>query len=119
TLHVKVTEKARVDVHFVGNKHLTEKQLRDKLTLFTSGSYDEVELQESAKELFRLYQSHGYLEARIGFQRKRRTSDTAGAAAVEDVTFLIEEGPQLKVRAIEFVAESGSAPLTADDKALR
>jgi outer membrane protein assembly complex protein YaeT len=116
TLHVKVTEKARVDVHFVGNHHLTEKQLRDKLTIFSSGSYDEVELQESARELFRLYQANGFLEARIGFERRRRAEASAG---VEDVTFVIDEGPQLKVRAIEFVPELGATPLTVDDKALR
>jgi len=112
TLHVRVLEKARVEVRFVGNKHLPEKQLRDKLTLFTSGSYDEVELQESARELFRLYQSNGFLQARVDVARRR-------AGGVEDVTFTIDEGPELKVRAVEFVPEIGAAPLTADDKALR
>jgi outer membrane protein assembly complex protein YaeT len=126
TLRVKVTEKARVEVRFVGNRSLTEKQLRERVTIFSSGSYDEVEIAESVKELARLYQSSGFLEARVSSAR-RRSADSAGpspetkggSSPVEEITFIIEEGPQLKVRAIDFAPEPGAAPLTAEDKVLR
>jgi outer membrane protein assembly factor BamA len=103
-LRVRVTEKARVDLHFEGNKELTDHELRDKVTIFSSGSYDEVELEQSERELQRLYQTTGHLEAQVTHMRKR-------SAGVEDITFHIVEGPELKVRDVRVVAEPGAPPL--------
>lgn len=110
-LRVQVLEKARVNIKFLGNHALSERQLLGKVTLFSAGSYDDVELAESAKELFRLYQANGYLEARVGYKRQ-----TVGE--VVEITFEIEEGPELRVRRVEFLADAGAAPLTVDERTL-
>ncbi|HEY7957888.1 MAG TPA: POTRA domain-containing protein [Polyangia bacterium] len=111
TLPVKVVEKRKVVVKFVGNRAISDKELRAQLTIFSSGAYDEIEIAESAKALQRDYQQHGYFEAQVSFQRRR-------AAAAEEVTFLVIEGPELKVRGVDFASESG-APLSFSDQALR
>ena len=43
-LPVKVIEKKRVEVKFLGNRVLTDKQLKDQLTIYQTGAYDDVEL---------------------------------------------------------------------------
>ena len=63
------------------------------------------------------YQKHGYFEARVTFRRALRRSPvdpTTGKAKgddVEEVTFPVDEGPELKVQRVDIVSESG-APLT-------
>jgi outer membrane protein assembly complex protein YaeT len=108
-LPVKVVEKRRVEVRFVGNRALSDKELRAQLTLYTSGAYDDVELKDSANAVHRYYQQHGFFEARVSFSRRRD-----GGGSVEEITFLVEEGPELKVRSVDFASESG-APLTFSD----
>jgi outer membrane protein assembly complex protein YaeT len=112
TLPVTVIEKKRVEVKFLGNRALSDKQLREQLTIYTTGAYDDVELAESAKAIHRFYQQHGFFEAEVNFGR-RRDSDR-----VEEVTFFIEEGPELKVRRVDFVSESG-APLSFTDDQIK
>ena len=117
-LRVRVSIKRKVEPHFVGNRAVTNKDLREQLTIFTSGAYDDVELTESAKAIQREYQKRGYFEARVTFRRllRRGTLNPASGKMdddVEEVTFLIDEGPELKVQKVELVSESG-APLTFD-----
>ncbi len=119
TVHARITEKIKVALTFVGNHELTDKELREKVTIFTSGSYDEVELAESSRELYRLYQAHGFLEARVACRRIRDESHAEAQTGVLTVTCFIEEGPELKVRAVDLVAEVGDPPLTADLETLR
>jgi outer membrane protein assembly factor BamA len=111
-LPVRVAIKRRVEVRFVGNRTATTSDLRDQLTIFSSGAYDEVELGESAKAVQREYQKRGYFEARVTFRRAlvRPPPDRPGED-VEEVTFTVDEGPELKVRRVDIVSESG-APLT-------
>jgi outer membrane protein insertion porin family len=111
-LPVKVTEKKRVEVKFVGNRAIADKELREQLTLFSAGAYDEVELQESARAVQRDYQKHGFFESRVTFQRHRTGPD------VDEVTFFVTEGPELKVRSVEFVSEDGR-PLTFSQDEIR
>ena len=124
TLPVKVSEKRRVDVKFVGNRAVSEKDLRDQLTIFTTGAYDEIELTESARSIQRYYQQRGYFEAKVTFRRRRLTEPAPGPAGadhppadVEEVTFLLDEGPELRVREVEVVGEGG-APLAFPSDAL-
>ncbi|HEX2570566.1 MAG TPA: POTRA domain-containing protein [Polyangia bacterium] len=105
-LRLRVVKKGRVDVHFAGNAHISDKELREKVTLFSSGSYDETELVESARELHRYYQTNGYLEAQVEYvHQRRREADTN--EDVHDITFLIKEGPELRVAGVDFVSETG------------
>ena len=126
-LPVKVSEKRRVVVKFVGNREISEKDLRDQLTIFTTGAYDEIELEESAKSIQRYYQQHGYFEARITFRRRRvdapgkpvpsASRSTAPAPSeIEEVTYLVEEGPELRVREVEVVGEGERKLAFASDE---
>ena len=102
-LPIKVVEKRRVDVSFVGNRTLGDKEMREQLTIFSAGAYDDIELAESAKAIQRDYQKHGFFEARVTFSRRKKS------ATVEEITFLVVEGPELKVRGVDFSSESGAA----------
>jgi outer membrane protein assembly factor BamA len=117
-LPIRIALKRKVEVHFVGNRAITPTELRAQLTIFSAGAYDEVELTESARAVQREYQKHGYFEAKVTFRRalRRPPSDDSGQRKgdeVEDITFSVEEGPELKVRRVELVSESGS-PLHLD-----
>jgi len=122
SLPMKVTEKRRVEIHFVGNRVLSERELGDQLTIFTTGAYDEIELEESARSIQRFYQQRGHFEARVTFRRRRiaappvkgepaPTEPHDQATEIEDITFLVDEGPELRVREVEVVGE-GDAQLT-------
>ncbi|HEY1584355.1 MAG TPA: POTRA domain-containing protein, partial [Polyangia bacterium] len=116
-LPVRVNMKRKVDVKFVGNRAITARDLRDQLTIFTAGAFDDVELAESARSLQREYQKHGYFEARVTFRRALRRASVDATTGkpkgddVEEVTFTVDEGPELKVQRVDIVSESG-APLT-------
>ncbi|MGZ3442321.1 MAG: POTRA domain-containing protein, partial [Polyangia bacterium] len=115
-LRVRISMKRKVEVKFVGNRAISARDLRDELTIFTAGAFDDVELAESARALQRAYQKHGYFEARVTFRRALRRGPVDPVTnrskdETEDVTFTIDEGPELKVKRVEIVSESG-APLT-------
>ena len=126
-VHPQVTQKGKVALHFSGNHVFSEKELLAKTTIFTAGSYDEVEVQASARELRRLYQQNGYLEAVIT-PRTRRVEkadvDDASRARAEkspdrEITFLIDEGPELRVRTVEITPEPGTGDFPIDLTPLR
>ncbi|HEX9101920.1 MAG TPA: POTRA domain-containing protein, partial [Polyangia bacterium] len=115
-LPVRVSMKRKVEVKFIGNRAVSARDLRDQLTIFTAGAFDDVELAESARALQKEYQKRGYFEARVTFRRtlKHAPLDAAGKPHgddVEEVTFAVEEGPELKVQRVEIVSDS-DAPLT-------
>jgi len=122
-LPVRVTLKRKVEVKFVGNRAIAPRELRDVLTIFSAGAFDDVELAESARALVKEYQKHGYFEARVTFRRalKRAPVDAAGKAHgddVEEVTFTVDEGPELKVQRVEIVSDTGQ-PLTFTQQDVR
>jgi outer membrane protein assembly complex protein YaeT len=110
-LPVQVIEKKKVEVKLIGNRALSDKELKEQLTIYENGAYDELELAESAKAIHRYYQQHGFFEAEVTFSR-RRVNDQ-----LEEVSFFIEEGPELKVRRVDFVGEKG--PLAFSDDYIR
>lgn len=116
-LRLRVVKKGRVDVHFVGNAHISDKQLREKVTIFSSGSYDETELVESARELHRFYQTNGYLEVRVEYLHQRRRDESL-KEDVHDITFLIKEGPEMRVAGVDFVSQT-EASLHFDSEMLQ
>ncbi len=95
-LAIQINERKRISVTFEGN-HRSSSTLRDQLTLNERGSYDDYEVGRSADALQRYYQDHGYFFARVAWRRERIAEDE------ERIVFQIDEGPELKVRAVEFV----------------
>jgi outer membrane protein assembly complex protein YaeT len=105
-LGLTVNERKRIDVAFEGNASQSAGSLRDELTLLERGSYDDYELSASADALQRYYQQHGHFFARVDWRRERISADE------DRVVFMVDEGPELKVRGVEFV---GNRALSAGE----
>jgi outer membrane protein assembly complex protein YaeT len=99
-LGLTINERKRIQIAFEGNANEGDGTLKDKLTMFDRGSYDDYELSASADALQRYYQTEGYFFARVDWRRDRLSADE------ERVTFVVDEGPELKVRGIEFVGNT-------------
>lgn len=96
-LALTINERKKIAITFEGNQRKSAGTLKDELTLFDRGAYDEYEIAASADSLQRYYQQQGYFFARVAWRR-----ETIGENE-DRVIFTIDEGPQLKVRGIEFV----------------
>ena len=100
-LPLDVTEKRRVEVVLIGNRRLSTRELRKELTLFSGVGYSRRDVEENAELLQRAAQRRGFFEAKVEYRIKRRADDS------DLVEFLIEEGAELRVRGIDFVAADG------------
>jgi outer membrane protein insertion porin family len=99
-LGLTINERKRIEIAFEGNGHKSSGTLKDQLTMFARGSYDDYELTSSADAVQRYYQKEGYFFARVDWRRDHLSSDE------DRVTFVVDEGPELRVRGIEFVGNS-------------
>jgi outer membrane protein insertion porin family len=99
-LGLTINERKRIEIAFEGNAHKGAGTLRDKLTMFERGSYDDYELGSSADAVQRYYQQQGYFFARVDWRRDHLS------VSEDRVSFVVDEGPELKVRGIEFVGNS-------------
>ena len=95
-LTIQISERKRITVAFEGNANQSASSLRDQLTLLTRGAYDDYELGASADALQHYYQQQGHFFARVDWRRERLSADE------ERIVFVIDEGPELKVREVEF-----------------
>ncbi len=95
-LAININERKKITVAFEGNDKTSSGTLRDELTLSARGSYDDFEVASSADAIQRHYQADGFFFARVDWRRERLSADE------ERVVFTIDEGPQLRVRGIEF-----------------
>ena len=107
-LTLTITERRHVDVAFEGNAHKSAGTLKDQLTMFERGAYDDYELEASADAVARYYQKEGFFFARVDWRRERVSENE------DRITFVVDEGPELKVRGIEFV---GNASIKSADLA--
>lgn len=107
-LDLAIDERRKVLLHFVGRKNVSEKDLREAVTIFRDRYVGPNELDESATNIFRLYQQRGFFNARVNWRWRDRSANPM------QVEFIIYEGPQLKVRDIEFLPTEGGPALTFD-----
>jgi outer membrane protein insertion porin family len=96
---VIVRERRRIEVYFEGHEDKKESKLREQLTLDEEGSYDDFEIQRSAQAIRRYYQSQGYFEASVLWER---VSFRIPSQLFDRIVYTIDEGPKLKVRRISF-----------------
>ncbi len=101
-LPLDVNEKRRVEVVLIGNRRIPTRDLRSELTLFSGVGYSRRDVEENAELLQRAAQRRGFFEAKVEYRIKRRPDDS------DLVEFLIEEGQELRVRAIDFQTQDGS-----------
>jgi outer membrane protein insertion porin family len=104
-------EKTRVvRVDFEGCKGLPEHKVRsmiftkeDWIGSFSDGAgrYDKDRIEADKKEIERVYQDHGYLSSRV-VEAKIDESDNGRQI---NVTFVIDEGPQFKIRYVTLPAD--------------
>jgi outer membrane protein assembly factor BamA len=105
-LDLSIEERKRIELHFLGRSELSPSDLRGAVTIFRDNYYSANELDESARNIHRLYQQRGFFEARVKWRWRNRSGDPV------EVEFLIPRGPQLKVRDIEFAAGPAGKPLS-------
>ncbi len=94
-LELTVEEGPHTRVHFTGIDAVGEGTLRERLTFPDARIVDETEVQASVRQLESLYNERGHAFARV-----------TGSLTAEDrdrvVRFVVEEGPRVRVEAVEF-----------------
>lgn len=96
-LTVVVRERKKIDVAFEGNARVSADVLERALTFEAEGSYDDYEVERSADAIRRLYQSRGFFQASVTWERVHLLP------TFERVLFHIDEGPRQRVERITFV----------------
>ena len=108
-LKVTVLEQKRVEVVFQGNDRFDDSDLQKVLTLFERGAYDSRETDASAAAVAQHIRSKGHLFARVTWRADSSSPD------VHRITFVVHEGPSLKVREVSFAGNQAfSASRLAD-----
>ncbi len=94
---VFISERRQIDVVFEGNdpRRFPPDDLEKRLTFDQEGSYDDVEVSDSAEAIRLYYQSRGYFEANVTFERTR-------FRFLERIVFTIDPGARLQVQSILF-----------------
>ncbi|MBL9005344.1 MAG: BamA/TamA family outer membrane protein [Myxococcales bacterium] len=111
-LDLAIEERRRIALLFPGSRRIKTDDLRAAVTIFRDNYASANELDESARNIFRLYQQRGFFDARVTWRWRDRTSDPM------QVEFQIYEGPQFKVRELEFVSDDSSSSLHYSDARL-
>jgi outer membrane protein insertion porin family len=96
-LVLDVTERKRIEVAYEGNERFDADDLRDVITIFTRGKYDNTEIDTSAESIAQHYRGKGHMFVRVRWRREPISREA------DRIIFTIEEGPSLKVRSVEFV----------------
>lgn len=95
-LKLRINEGPRVKVFFKGKRHYRLKTLKETITLYKEGNFDIIELQMSAEAIEQQLRQDGYPHAKVGYKKERRGAD------LHHVTFTIEPGKPILVKAIDF-----------------
>jgi outer membrane protein insertion porin family len=93
---VIINERKKVDIAYEGNNWAHSDDLDKQLTLDAAGSSDDEEVQTSADSLRLWYQSQGFFQALVTWERARLLP------TFERVVFSIVEGPRWKVESVDF-----------------
>lgn len=89
-------------VEFVGNKKIKTSELQAHTGLTTGHGFDVAANRESVSRIKSLYAEKGYRFAKVTLQKGGERTD-------RDVVFVIEEGPKVKVRDINFTGNEFSS----------
>jgi outer membrane protein insertion porin family len=95
----------KVDVVFEGTDCCADSELKDHLTFYSQGVFDDYEVQESRSALSRFYRQRGNMLVKVNARRERISSYT------ERVIFTVEEGPRIYVKRVSF---DGNRALSSD-----
>jgi outer membrane protein insertion porin family len=101
---ITINERKRIIVAFEGNSSQSNGALLDAITVFSRGSYDDYEVAASADAVQHHYQENGNFLARVDWRRERVSAEE------ERIVFMIDEGPSLRVRDVEFAGAQALSP---------
>jgi len=104
-LGVDIRERRHIEVAFEGNRSQSSGALLESLTLLSHGAYDDVEATASAAALEQAYHERGHMLVKVQWRRERLSEDS------DRIVFVVDEGPELKVRGISFV---GNRAISSD-----
>jgi outer membrane protein insertion porin family len=100
-LIVEIAENPIINqVTFEGNKALTEKKLRDEVTIKPRGIYTRARVQEDVGKIVELYRLSGRISATVTPKLVQLDQNRV------DVVFEIDEGPETGVAAITFLGNA-------------
>ncbi len=99
-LPVIINERKKVDVAYEGNDWASSEDLDDQLTLDAAGSADDEEVETSADSMRAWYQSEGFFQALVTWERTRLLP------TFERIVFSIVEGPRWKVASVDFAGNN-------------
>ncbi len=108
-LKLSVLERKRVEVIFEGHKKISTSDLREALTIDSSGSYNSFETQVSAEAIEQLYRSQGHLFVKVTWRAD------SGQPDLHRIVFSIHEGPSLKVKDVAFLGNQAFTASQLED----
>jgi outer membrane protein insertion porin family len=101
---VLIEERKKLTLAFEGARARSDKDLRSLLTFDEAGAYDDFEAQNGAEAIRRSYQGSGRFTTTVSFERVKLapTADCPQCAPHDAITYHIDEGPEQRVRSIDF-----------------
>jgi outer membrane protein insertion porin family len=106
-LQITVKERRHIELAFEGNHARSAAGLRNELT---KGVYDDVDATEAASTLEKTYRERGHMLAKVTWARQRVDETT------DRITFMVDEGPVLKVRGVDFVGNQRISSSTLQEE---
>ncbi|HEY7614537.1 MAG TPA: BamA/TamA family outer membrane protein [Gemmatimonadales bacterium] len=125
------TQVSRIEFRFVGAAAFKEKDLQPHIALTERGSnvglrrlfgwvplvtpvgnhpFKPVELQRDVVRLRNIYVRAGFLDAKVDYDVRYQAEKD-----LVEITFLIEQGPAIELRELQFVAQDSSPPAIAPE----
>lgn len=99
-VHITFVEQAIVlDLQFVGNKLISDQELRKAVSLYAGGPRDDFLLEQSMKKIKDLYRKRGNFLCEVTVDETRLTD--SGILIIR-----IVEGPRVKIKEIEFIGNA-------------
>ncbi|MSR41558.1 MAG: outer membrane protein assembly factor BamA [Phycisphaerales bacterium] len=99
-VHITFVEQAIIlDLQFVGNKILSDQELRKSVSLYAGGPRDDFLLEQSMKKIKDLYRKRGNYLAEVTVDETRLKD--SGILIIR-----IVEGPRVKIKEIEFIGNA-------------
>ena len=96
SIKIGVTEGPRVLVHFRGRTHYRLKTLKETITIYQDGNFDNAELENSVEALLKKFEQDGYHQAKVTFEKKKINSN------LTHIIFNIEPGIYSRIQSIAF-----------------
>lgn len=95
---IDIREGKRVTVLFKGNRRVLAGNLKKVMPMFTDGGTSRYEIEASAKAILDYYRKRGFQEAAVTFEREEPENPEDPALLVR---FVIQEGPQTRVKTVD------------------